>query len=165
MVGTGNILGLTKHLVVLEKFSHYWMPLGKQVTIVGGGLVGLELAEFLAERGRKVTVIEEGRDLGKELSIVRRWRVLDHVRDLGVTLVNNAQVTSVDKKAVHYQTDEGEQSVNSDTVVMAKGISTDSTLANALTAAGFTVTAVGDGQEVGYIEGAIDSGYRAGLAC
>jgi len=74
-------------------------------------------------------------------------------------------VTSVDKKAVHYQTDEGEQSVNSDTVVMAKGISTDSTLANALTAAGFTVTAVGDGQEVGYIEGAIDSGYRAGLAC
>lgn len=165
MVGTGNILGLTKHLVVLEKFSHYWMPLGKQVTIVGGGLVGLELAEFLAERGRKVTVIEEGRDLGKELSIVRRWRVLDHVRNLGVTLVTNAQVTAIDKNAVHYHTEESEKSINSDTVVMAKGISADSTLANELTSAGFTVTEVGDGQDVGYIEGAIDSGYRAGLAC
>lgn len=165
MVGTGNILGLTKHISVLEKFSHYWMPLGNQVTIVGGGLVGLELAEFLAERGRQVTVIEEGRDLGKELSIVRRWRVLDHVRDLGVTLINNAQVTSVDEREVHYQIEGGKQKVVSDTVVMAKGISADSTLANALIEAGFKVTEIGDGESVGYIEGAIDSGYRAGLAC
>lgn len=165
MVGTGNMLGLTKQLSMLEKLSHYWMPLGKQVTIVGGGLVGLELAEFLAERGRQVTVIEEGRDLGKELSIVRRWRVIDQVRKLGVTLVNNAQVTTIDSNAVHYKTEDGEHTVGSDTVVMAKGISADSTLANKLTEAGLTVTEVGDGQEVGYIEGAIDSGYRAGLAC
>lgn len=165
MVGTGNLLGLTKQINTLEKLSHYWMPLGQQVTIVGGGLVGLELAEFLAERGRQVTVIEEEQYLGQELSIVRRWRVLDHVRDLGVTLINKATVTQIDNNAVHYKTEDGEQSISSNTVVMATGISADGTLANKLTAAGLTVTEVGDGQEVGYIEGAINSGYRAGLAC
>lgn len=34
------------------------MPLGKRVVIVGGGLIGLELAQFLLARGPKLTVLE-----------------------------------------------------------------------------------------------------------
>lgn len=39
------------------------MPLGKRVSIIGAGLVGLELAEFLIERGREVTVLDPGNTL------------------------------------------------------------------------------------------------------
>ena len=166
MVGTGNLLGLTNQTSTLQRLSHIWMPLGKRVTIVGGGLVGLELAEFLAERGREVTVIEASRDLGAELSIVRRWRVLDHVRALGVTLVTEAQVSSIDATAVHYKVkDEEQQSCLADTVVMATGIAADRSLADALSAAGLSVKVIGDSNEVNYIEGALSSGYRAGLEC
>ena len=35
-----------------------WMPLGKRVVIIGGGIQGCELAEFLVKRGRKVTIVE-----------------------------------------------------------------------------------------------------------
>lgn len=165
MLGAGNTLGLTKHVDKLQRLSHLWMPLGKRVTIVGGGLVGLELAEFLAERGREVTVIEAGRNLGIELSIVRRWRVLDHVRQLGVTLITQADVTAIDTHAVHYKVDEQPRSCLADTIVMATGITTDNSLTNSLIAAGHTVKDIGDCNDVAYIEGAISAGYKAGLSC
>ncbi|MDG1734143.1 MAG: FAD-dependent oxidoreductase [Thalassotalea sp.] len=165
MVGSGNILGLTKQISWLQKLSYLWMPLGKRVTIVGGGLVGLELAEFLAERGREVTVLEESQNLGTELSIVRRWRVLDHLKDLGVSVVTEAKVTTIDAQAVHYQVKEEKQSGKADTVVMASGIAADRSLADALIAAGLNTKVIGDSDEVGYIEGALSSGYRAGLDC
>jgi len=165
MLGTGNAFGLTKQVDKLQRLSHLWMPLGKRVTIIGGGLVGLELAEFLAERGRKVTVIEAGRNLGIELSIVRRWRVLDHVRQLGVTLITQADVTAIDTHAVHYKVDEQPHSCLADTVVMATGITTDNSLTSSLIAAGHTVKDIGDCNDVAYIEGAISAGYKAGLSC
>lgn len=166
MIGTGNLLGLTKQLSALQKLSHLWMPLGKRVTIVGGGLVGLELAEFLAERGREVTVLEASRDLGTELSIVRRWRVLDHLKQLAVNIVTNAQVTHIDARAVHYQVKEENLSCTADTVIMATSITTDKNLADALTNAGFDqVNVIGDSNDVAYIEGALSSGYQAGLNC
>ena len=40
------------------------MPLKKELVIIGGDLVGLELAEFLTERGKKITVVEPSNDLG-----------------------------------------------------------------------------------------------------
>ncbi|TMM46948.1 oxidoreductase [Colwellia ponticola] len=165
MMASGKLLGLTKQLGALQKLSHLWMPLGKQVTIVGGGLVGLELAEFLAERGRHVTVLEASSKLGVELSIVRRWRVLDHLKQLGVTLITKAQVTAIDDKTVHYQAQEKHQSVLADTVVMASGIAADRRFADTLINAGHKVTVIGDNNEVAYIEGALNSGYRAGLSC
>jgi 2,4-dienoyl-CoA reductase (NADPH2) len=35
-----------------------WMPVGRRVAIIGGDLVALELAEFLASRGRLVSILE-----------------------------------------------------------------------------------------------------------
>ena len=55
-----GLLGITKNAHWLRRLSYLWMPVGRRVAIVGGGLVGLELAEFLAERGRDVTVVEAG---------------------------------------------------------------------------------------------------------
>ena len=60
--------------------------------IYGGGLVGVELAEFLAERHRPVTLIEPGPTFGKELMIVRRWRLMDTLRRLDVTLLPYAEL-------------------------------------------------------------------------
>ncbi|MGH8437365.1 MAG: FAD-dependent oxidoreductase, partial [Pseudomonas sp.] len=83
LMKAGSLIGVTDSAEAMQKLSHVWMPLGKRVTIVGGGLVGLELAEFLIERGRQVCVLESGSHLGRELAIVRRWRVLHGIREHG----------------------------------------------------------------------------------
>jgi hypothetical protein len=51
-----------------------------------------------------------------------------------------------------------------DSVVLAVGARPDDSLARSLEAAGVPVSAVGDGAQIGYIEGAIKSGMLAGLA-
>ena len=56
----GGMLGVTDSTQAIQGLSKLWMPLGKRVVIIGAGLVGLELAEFLLDRGREVTVLDPG---------------------------------------------------------------------------------------------------------
>jgi len=51
-----------------------------------------------------------------------------------------------------------------DSVVLAVGARPDDSLARSLEAAGVPVTSVGDGAQIGYIEGAVKSGMLAGLS-
>ena len=61
------------------------MPLSKNIIVIGGDLVGLELAEFLVERGRAVKVLEPSSSLGPNLSIVRRSRVVHMLKAVSYT--------------------------------------------------------------------------------
>ena len=47
------------HAAVAHQVLH--AQIGKNVVVIGGALQGCELAEFLAKRGRKVTIVETGR--------------------------------------------------------------------------------------------------------
>lgn len=46
--------------MALTRLSRWWMPVGPKVVILGGRLHGLELAEFLAKRGRSVVIAHAG---------------------------------------------------------------------------------------------------------
>lgn len=165
MMKAGSLSGATNSTDALQKLSKLWMPLGKKVTIVGGGLVGLELAEFLVERGRQVTVLEPGTHLGRELSIVRRWRVLDNLKNHEVPMLTQATVTRIDKDQVHYQdSDSTSQSVVANSVVLAIGAGPDRSLAEKLSTLNIPVTTIGDCQELGYIDGALRTGAAAAMA-
>lgn len=163
----GGILGVNDSGKALQQLSRLWMPLGKRVVIVGAGLVGLELAEFLLARGREVTVLESGTHAGRELSIVRRWRVLDAVKAHG-QLVLRALVHEITADAVHWTDRDGhEQRTAADSVVLAMGARPDNALSKQLElelGLGNTpVHSIGDCLELGYIEGAVRTGHL--LAC
>lgn len=165
MMKAGSLVGVTDSTSAMQKLSHVWMPLGKRVVIVGGGLVGLELAEFLIERGREVCVLESGPSLGRELAIVRRWRVLHGLQEHQAQLLTGVEVQSIGRSKVAYRNaDGGSVEVAADSVVLATGAEPDDSLARTLEADGFAVTRLGDSNELGYIEGAMASGLRAGCA-
>lgn len=162
MFKAGGMLRVTDSTQGLQQLSKLWMPLGKRVVVVGGGLVGLELAEFLLARGREVTVLEPGTHAGRELSIVRRWRVLDAVKSHG-TLHLQASVGQITAKDVVWTNAQSEQQrTPADSVVLALGAEPDDTLAQQLRTHGVAVHAVGDCTDLGYIEGAMHSGHRVG---
>ncbi|WP_449432555.1 oxidoreductase [Pseudomonas putida] len=162
LMKAGSLIGVTDSTEAMQKLSRVWMPLGKRVTIVGGGLVGLELAEFLLARGRQVCVLESSGHLGRELAIVRRWRVLHGIREHGGQLLSGVTVTAIEGNRVRYRTAEGESAeVQGDSVVLASGATPDTRLGDALSEAGLKVVSIGDCQSLGYIEGAIAAGNRA----
>ncbi len=70
----------------LERLTRLWMPMAGSVVIVGGALHGCELAEFLAKRGRRVTIAHDGpfTELGDgmtkdDLENLWPWFKLKHV--------------------------------------------------------------------------------------
>jgi len=162
MFKAGGMLRVTDSRQALQGLSKLWMPLGKQVVIVGGGLVGLELAEFLLARGRKVSVLEPSDKPGRELSIVRRWRVLEAVEQHGA-LHRNASVLEIKAREVVWRDVQGAtQCTAADSVVLAIGAEADDSVVRMLSDTGVAVHAVGDCNKVGYIEGAMHEGNRIG---
>ncbi|MBW2499746.1 MAG: FAD-dependent oxidoreductase [Deltaproteobacteria bacterium] len=167
-VRAGRAVGLTSSPSMLREASKAWMPLGREVVIVGGGLVGLELAEFLAERGRRVTVLEEEAKLGLEMAHPRRWRILDDLRERGVELVPQARVRSIEPDAVAAEltSAKGEvlaRSFPADTVVLAVGLEPNPAITASLEGVGVPIREIGDVAGVGYLEGAIRDGFHAAL--
>ena len=158
----GSVTGITANLDFVRKATRQWMPLGKRIVIIGGELVGLELAEFLMERGRQVVVVDEAPRFGAGLTIVRRMRLLAELKEHGVQLYPGASDVRIEADAVRFIDQAGEgQTAAADHVIVAKGATGDLTLANELQEQGFTVHVVGDAKGVGYIEGAMRGAAQA----
>lgn len=160
VVTAGRSLGLLNSADRIRSLSKTWMPVGKRVVVIGGGLVGLELAEFLAERGRLVTVLEEGPHMGLPMAMPRRWTAVNKATKHGVVLVRDAVVVSIDKVSVRYRNGDDEFEVRGDTVVVASQVEPDMSLADSLRDLGIRVQVVGDAMAVGYIEGAMHTAHE-----
>ena len=163
-VAAGKRLGLTDDPERLASLTHHYMPIGKRVTILGGGLVGIELAEFLVDRGRTVTVLDAGATLATEMAHPRRWRVLTDLRSHGAELLTNADVLEVTPTQVRYRHNDSDHAVDADCVVIASGLTGDESVAQQLRAAGLDPVAIGDCTGVGYLEGAMSEGFHAGYS-
>jgi 2,4-dienoyl-CoA reductase-like NADH-dependent reductase (Old Yellow Enzyme family)/NADPH-dependent 2,4-dienoyl-CoA reductase/sulfur reductase-like enzyme len=165
MIQAGSTLGLLDNAATIRRMSEFYLPLGKEVVIYGGGLVGVELAEFLAERHRKVTVIEPGPSFGKELMMVRRWRLMDTLRKEKVVLLQSSELLEITPDSVVYRTRTGQvQTRKADTVIMAIGAEpSGAALTSRLKSVCKEVHCIGDAQELGYIDGAIKTGNRLAL--
>ncbi len=159
VVGTGRALGLLNSATRIRTLSKRWMPVGKRVVVLGGTLVGLELAEFLAERGRQVTVIEEGAHMGLPMAMPRRWTAVRKATQHGVTLVRNATPVSISAEVVRYRVGDVETEAPADNVVVASNVVPDTSFADVLRTNGFDVHVAGDAFDVGYIEGAMHSAH------
>ncbi|MEM9255060.1 MAG: NAD(P)/FAD-dependent oxidoreductase [Pseudomonadota bacterium] len=166
LLRAGAVSGLTARAEVVRLASRLWMPLGERIVIIGGELVGLELAEYLAERGRKVTVLEESAFAGQGLFLVRRMRLLHELKhEYGVTLNRQAQQIRITNHAVVYSNERGqERTVAADHVIVAQGASGDTRTAERFEKAGFAVHAIGDCTGVSYIEGAMEAAAEVAAA-
>jgi NADPH-dependent 2,4-dienoyl-CoA reductase/sulfur reductase-like enzyme len=155
-MGAARAVGVTSNPDLVRKASRLWMPVGDRVVIIGGDLVGLELAEFLHERGRQVTVVDDVAQFGRGLSPTRRSVMLEHMPDQGIAIFEGASRMAIGETAVEFTDAGGETvAVAADTVIIAKGAEANTALYDELKAAGIDAHMVGDCQGVGYIIGAV----------
>jgi 2,4-dienoyl-CoA reductase-like NADH-dependent reductase (Old Yellow Enzyme family)/thioredoxin reductase len=155
-MGAARAVGVTQSPDLVRRASKLWMPIGDRVVIIGGELVGLELAEFLHERGRHVTVVDEEPQFGRGLSPARRQVMLGQMPLDGIALQEGASSIRIGEKAVSFTSQSGEAiEAEADSVIIAKGAEANTALHDELKTAGFEAHMVGDSQGVGYIMGAV----------
>lgn len=138
-------------------------PFRKNVVIIGGGFSGCELADVLAELGKKVTILEKSKRLGYDIGITTRWVVLMRLWGFKVQMEKNVKVVEITKKGVKAVIDDKERFFDADTVVLTLPLAMDDTLAKQIEAKGYKVYRVGDcAASGGRIMEAVAAGFRAG---
>ena len=105
---------------------------GNTVCIVGGGLIGLETAEALQQKGMRVTVIEmQGQLLPGVLDREMAFIVEKQLRQQGVRVLIDCRVTGFVGKTAVEKVLIGEQELPADLVVLAPGVTPNVELARA----------------------------------
>ena len=146
--------------------SKAWLPFGHRVAIIGGDLVAIEFAEFLAARGRLVAVLEGGDTLAPEVGPKRRTEQMDRLDRLGVTAHTRVAVQRIVPGAVVFTPDGGTmRRLVVDDVIMAGSAQPDLALYHRLVdrLAFVDVHAIGDCTGLGLIRKATEDGAR--IAC
>jgi NAD(P)H-nitrite reductase large subunit len=67
----------------------------KNVVVCGGGMVGAETAELLAEQGNSVTVIEQFPYIAYDMELLHRKALVDSLREKGVVLLTERKLMGV----------------------------------------------------------------------
>ncbi len=104
-----------------------------RVAVLGGGLVGTEVAETLAARGALVTVVEMGQTIGAGLNKNRMVFVRRRLEEGHVTLLTQTRVVSVALPELTVEDQNGLRTLTGfDAVVVAAGRKPDNQLAAAV---------------------------------
>lgn len=111
----------------IEQFIQSKQP--QKATIIGGGYIGLEMAEQLKHRGLDVTIIQRSNQIMTHLDKDMAARVEDHLVNKGVHLLLNEEVTEINEKEVI--TSSG-TTLQTDIVLLATGVRPNTTLAESI---------------------------------
>lgn len=133
------------------------------VVVIGGASVGVEVAEYLAERGAKVTVIEMRNKPGIGYGPLRRKFVKKNLFDYGINFVGEAKCEEIRADSVVYSKNDKMVTVPCDTAVISVGSrSRDTTdIVAACKKNGIFCRVIGDAKAVGNALDATTDGMDA----
>lgn len=134
-----NIPGidLTKVKTVSDVENHR-VPVGEQVVVCGGGIVGLECAVMLGMEEKRVTVIDQIplEKFADGMPVFNHIELNHQLEQYGVTLVGGQKITAFGENGVETVDASGEkQTFAGDTYVLALGVKPDNRLAQQLLSA------------------------------
>ena len=161
-----NVPGMDdkKVLGCMEAFAHP-EKVGQKVMVIGGGLVGCEMALDYAQDGKEVMVVEA---LPKILSagilspIPNGQMIPDLFEHHHVTVLEKHRLSAVENGKVILESDGQKKVLDADTVVIAVGFRPAPSMAQELQGCGAVVYEIGDGQKVSTILHAVWDGYEVG---
>jgi 2,4-dienoyl-CoA reductase-like NADH-dependent reductase (Old Yellow Enzyme family)/thioredoxin reductase len=136
--------------------------LGDEVVIAGGGLVGCDVAMFLADRGRKVSIVEMLSDVVLEMVEAdgSRGQVVKLLDQKGVTCHTNLKIEEINLDGLIAINQDGKsQTIKADTVVLALGFEARTELYKGLEDKFPELYAIGDCVEARKIGDAVREGF------
>ena len=120
------------------------VPEGAAVAIIGAGMVGIEIADILLERGCPMTIVEIGPTVAPAMARNNRTDIMLRLKAGGVKVLLGARTTGASGRDIVLHTTDGEVRIVSDVVIEAIGPQPDRDIAPEVEAACAPYVLVGD---------------------
>lgn len=144
---------------ILYEFN---LPKEKNVVVIGGGLIGVEIANTLVDYGNKVVIIEMLEDIARDMEMVTRKLNLMKLKKANVQVFTNSKVTRIDGSKIYFiqsnGTDKEHKLEDVDVFVVATGMKPNKELIDKLEGK-IQYYLIGDADKIGDAVSAIQSGY------
>jgi 2,4-dienoyl-CoA reductase-like NADH-dependent reductase (Old Yellow Enzyme family)/thioredoxin reductase len=138
------------------------LPAGEKVLVIGGGLIGMEVASKLVDKENKVVIVEMLEEIARGMEMIEKAMTVKKLQAKGAEIITKHTVTQVDGSEIKIKGDDGERVISGvDKIVVATGMRSyrpfekDEALP--------PVYFVGDAQKVGKAQEAIHEAYELAL--
>jgi pyruvate/2-oxoglutarate dehydrogenase complex dihydrolipoamide dehydrogenase (E3) component len=139
------------------------LPSNQHVLIIGGGLIGVDVATALIPRGNRVTIVKRTEDFGEDMEAIAKQLSLKMMESAGVRFSDHTHVERVDGRTVYgRRDDEPIVFTDVDLIVVTTGMSSQDQLYHELEGA-VPVWLVGDAKRVGNAQDAISDAFLTAL--
>jgi len=133
---------------------------GERVVVAGGGLVGCETAVYLAQKGKRVTIVEALEEIISYVFEANKQYLFKMLAENGVSVLTNTSLVRISEHGAvvenKYQRFEAE--LKADTIILALGLKPETDLSEALQGKVKELYSIGDCERPGKI---IDALWRA----
>jgi len=138
---------------------------GQSVAVIGSGMTGLETAEYLAAREKRVTVIEMAQEIAPGAYFQHKTEALETLKKHHTCFLTGRRLTEIRRETLVLENaDKGEfLEWPSDAVVLALGSRPLNSLEEDLKAIPAPIYTIGDAGEIGRIADAVHQGYKTGV--
>ncbi|MGX2944493.1 FAD-dependent oxidoreductase [Enterococcus alishanensis] len=150
------------HVISAENYLTSQPELGKNVTVIGSGMTGLETAEVLANKGHDVTMVEMLPSIGSSVHYMILEGIMNRLNQHNVQFLTNTRLEAIDQnKTIVFNLLAGKSAViEADNVVLALGVTPNIEIAETFKAICNNVRIIGDNAQAGRIAEAIHDGFN-----
>ncbi|MFH1672126.1 MAG: FAD-dependent oxidoreductase [Pseudomonadota bacterium] len=134
---------------------------GESLVVIGGGIVGCETALAMAQKGKRVTIVEALDNVARDMYPINRMHLLKLLSEAAIEILTKTTVLEITAEGiVVVDTHKKKRSLAADTVMLAVGLSPVDGLSHKLVDGGPEVFVIGDCASPRKVINAIWEGYR-----
>ncbi|MEA2043088.1 MAG: NAD(P)/FAD-dependent oxidoreductase [Bacteroidota bacterium] len=135
------------------------LPKNKNVLIIGGGLIGVDIATALIPRNNKVTIVKRTTDFGEDMEMISKLLSLKMMKEKGTVFSDHTHIKKIDGRTIYAEKDGKEIQFNDiDIIVVSTGMKSYNPLENELNNK-MPIHSIGDSKKVGNAQAAIKDAY------
>ena len=137
--------------------------LQKNLVIIGGGLVGCELAIHLAGMGKNITLVEMGHYMAPTAEISERMSLLEQLDANKIACITDACCKEITNQGVIAEVEGRPQLLEAEQVIISVGTKALSAERDAFQGCAFEVVNIGDCLKASTIRNAVTTAYDAAI--
>jgi len=137
---------------------------GRKVLVVGGGGIGAEIADYLSEMGKEVTLVEMLEEVASDLVTHLKYGLSQRLAEKGVKILTSTKVKELGKGYALVETASGVRKIDGfDTIVLSSGSMPNDAIAKSLKGKVSELYVIGDALQAREVLEAMSEGQEIAM--